>query len=54
MVQVWGLAYCSGFGDPDNMCEYLAKEDCGGYKIRKMILSGIYPKHGLPDAGSDR
>ena len=22
-VQIWGLSYCSGFGNPDNSCEYL-------------------------------
>lgn len=49
MVQIWGLAYCSGFGDLNNMCEYLGTEDCGGYRIRKMILSVKYPKNGLPD-----
>lgn len=44
-VQVWGFPYCKD-------CEYLATEDCGGYRIRKLILSGKYPKNGLPDAGS--
>jgi hypothetical protein len=48
-VQVWGLPYCSGFGDYDQMCEYLATEDCGGYAIRKRILAGEYPVNGLPD-----
>ena len=43
-VQFWGLPYC-------RTCEYLATEDCGGYGIRKMILTGGYPIHGLPDAG---
>jgi hypothetical protein len=27
-------------------------EDYGGYRIRKFILSGKYPKSGLPDIGS--
>jgi hypothetical protein len=44
-VQVWGLPYCRD-------CEYLATEDCGGYRIRKLILSGEYPKNGLTDVGS--
>jgi hypothetical protein len=44
-VQVWGLPYCRD-------CKYLATEDCGGYRIRKSIFSGKYPKNGLPDAGS--
>jgi len=48
-VQVWGLPYCSGFGDADAMCEFLATEDCGGVRIRKLIMTGNYPKDGLPD-----
>jgi hypothetical protein len=40
MVQVWGLQYCSGFGDPENMCDYLATEKCGGYRIRRAMLRG--------------
>jgi hypothetical protein len=51
-VQVWGLPYCSGFGDYENMCEFLASDECGGQRIRKRILSGKYPLDGLPDAGS--
>ena len=50
-VQVWGLPYCSGFGDYGQMCEYLASEECGGQGIRKKILAGEYPMNGLPDAG---
>jgi len=50
MVQVWGIDYCSGSGDPKSACEYLGTEECGGEEIRKMILSGKYPKDGLPDA----
>lgn len=51
-VQVWGLPYCSGFGDYDSMCEYLGTEDCGGQGIRRKILAGKYPLNGLPDVGS--
>lgn len=29
-IQFWGLPYCSGFGDYDQMCEYLGTEECGG------------------------
>ena len=29
---------------PANRCEYLGTEECGGNRIRKMILSGKYPK----------
>jgi len=54
MVQIWGLAYCSGFGDSNNMCEYLATEECGGQNIRKMILSGKYQKDGLPDVEKNK
>ena len=50
-VQVWGLPYCSGFGDYEGMCEYLGTDDCGGQRIRKKILAGEYPLNGLPDAG---
>lgn len=49
MVQVWGLPYCSGFGDPVDACEYLDTEECGGERIRKLILKGEYPKNGLPN-----
>jgi hypothetical protein len=52
MVQVWGLDYCSGFGDPNNKCEYLDSRECGGKNIRKLIMSGKYPKDGLPDASN--
>lgn len=45
-IQIWGLPYC-------RTCEYLATEDCGGYRIRKKILSGEYPVHGLPDVGQE-
>jgi hypothetical protein len=41
-IQIWGLTRC-------RECEYLATEECGGYRIRRKILSGRYPKHGLPD-----
>jgi len=51
MVQVWGIAYCSGFGDPANSCEYLGTNECGGENIRKLIMAGKYPKDGLPDIG---
>jgi len=51
-VQVWGLPYCSGFGDYEGMCEFLATEECGGQNIRKRMLAGKYPLNGLPDAGS--
>ncbi len=50
-VQFWGLPYCSGFGEYENMCEYLASDECGGQQVRKMILSGKYPLTGLPDVG---
>ena len=53
-VQMWGLSYCSGFGNPGNRCEYLGTEECGGSRIRKMIMAGKYPKNGLSDAGADR
>ena len=51
-VQVWGLPYCSGFGDYEGMCEFVATEECGGRNVRKRILSGKYPLNGLPDEGS--
>ena len=41
-VQVWGLPYC-------RKCDYLVTEECGGQRIRKMILAGKYPRDGLPD-----
>jgi hypothetical protein len=41
-IQFWGLPHC-------RTCEYLATEDCGGYRIRKDILSGKYLKDGLPE-----
>ena len=44
MVQVWGLPYCSGFGDPVNTCEYLETDECSGERIRKLIQKGKYPK----------
>jgi hypothetical protein len=50
---VWGIDYCSGNGDPRSACEYLGKRDCGGKLIRKLILSGKYPREGLPDASSE-
>lgn len=50
-VQVWGLPYCSGFGDYEGMCKFLATDECGGQRIRKLILAGDYPLSGLPDAG---
>ena len=53
-VQIWGLSYCSGLGNPNNRCEYLGTDECGGIRIRKMILSGKYPKNGLPDAGTGK
>ena len=49
MVQAWGLPYCSGFGDPVNICEYLDTEECGGERIRKLMMKVEYPKNGLPD-----
>jgi len=54
MVQVWGIDYCSGSGDPDNQCEYLGTDECGGERIRKLILAGKYPKDGLPDVSNGR
>ena len=45
-IQFWGLTYC-------RECSCLATEECGGYRIRKEILAGNYPKGGLPDL-SDR
>ena len=45
-IQVWGLPYC-------RTCEYLATEDCGGYDVRKKILSGEFPLNGLPDVGPE-
>ena len=48
-IQFWGLPYCSGFGDYEGMCEFLATDECGGRRIRKLILSGKYPLNGLPD-----
>ena len=41
-IQFWGLPYC-------RKCEYLATDECGGQRIRKEILTGEYPKDGLPD-----
>lgn len=41
-VQFWGLPYC-------RECDYLATKECGGYRIRKEILTGKYPTDGLPD-----
>lgn len=41
-IQTWGLSYC-------RTCDYLATEDCGGYRIRREILAGKYPKEGLED-----
>jgi len=52
-VQVWGLAYCSGFGDYKQMCDYLATKECGGQAIRKKILAGRFPVSGLPEAGAE-
>ena len=49
-VQMWGISYCSGFGNPESRCEYLATVECGGYRFRKMMLTGKYPKGGLADA----
>jgi hypothetical protein len=54
LVQVWGLDYCSGYGNPADACEYLGKKDCGGQNIRKMMLAGKYPRDGLPDVSSGR
>ena len=51
-VQVWGLPYCSGFGDYASMCECLASSECGGQAIRKRMLNGDFPLSGLPDAGA--
>jgi len=48
MVQIWGLRYCSGMEDREP-CEFLATEECGGYRIRHAILKGEYPKDGLPN-----
>lgn len=45
-IQFWGMPYC-------RECSYLATEECGGYRIRKEMLAGEYPKDGLPDL-SDR
>jgi len=54
-VQVWGLHYCSGFGcEYERMCEYLATDECGGTRIRKMILTGKFPLSGLPDVHEQR
>ncbi len=41
-IQFWGFEHC-------RECEYLATEDCGGYRLRKDILAGRYPKEGLPN-----
>ncbi len=41
-IQTWGFSYC-------RTCDYLATKDCGGYRIRKDMLSGKYPKDGLED-----
>lgn len=46
-IQSWGLPYCRD-------CNYLATEECGGTRIRKDILSGKYPKNGLPDVSGMR
>lgn len=51
-VQVWGLSYCSGFGEYAAMCEYLATDECGGQAIRKRALADEFPITGLSDAGS--
>ncbi len=45
-VQFWELPYC-------RTCDYLATEECGGYRIRKEILLGKYPKGGLRDVSGD-
>jgi len=50
-VQVWGLAYCSGFGNYPAMCEYLATDECGGQVTRRRIIGKTFPVSGLPDAG---
>lgn len=52
MVQVWGIGYCSGNGDPNTACEYLNTKECGGKRIRKLMLEGEYPREGLPDSSS--
>jgi len=49
MVQVWGIEYCSGNGDPKSSCEYLDTEECGGKRIRKLMIARKYPREGLPD-----
>lgn len=49
-VQVWGLPYCSGFGDYKDMCYFLATNECEGQSIRKKILTGQFPKDGLSEA----
>lgn len=54
MVQVWGIEYCTGNGDPKNACEYLGKKECGGKRIRKLMLEGKYPQEGLPDVSGNR
>jgi hypothetical protein len=43
-IQFYGLPYC-------RKCDYLATDDCGGYRIRREILKGDYLKDGLPDVG---
>jgi len=42
-IQVWGLPYC-------RTCKYLGTEECGGYRIRRNIISGNFPLNGLPEA----
>jgi hypothetical protein len=54
MVQVWGIDYCSGFGESEKQCEYLGTVECGGEPIRKLILASKYPKDGLPDVSKGR
>ncbi len=47
MLQAWGLPYCRD-------CDLLATEDCGGYRIRKLILQSKYPVDGLPEISGSR
>ena len=47
MLQAWGLPYCRD-------CDLLATEDCGGYRIRKLILQSNYPMDGLPEISGPR
>ena len=47
MIQSWGLPYCRD-------CDLLGTEDCGGYRIRKLIFQSKYPVDGLSEISGSR